>query len=61
MGSAHQELKRTVLGRVGGGGLGLKWQPRHTLAGLYAVLLLPFAKANQKQRVLSVYFGTDYK
>lgn len=33
---------------MGGAGLGLKWQPRDTLAGLYALLLPPFAEANQK-------------
>lgn len=34
MGSAHQDLKRAVLGRVGGGGLGLRWQPRDMLASV---------------------------
>lgn len=34
MGSAHQDLKRAVLGRVGGGGLSLRWQPRDMLASV---------------------------
>lgn len=39
---------------MGGGGLGLRWQPRDTLAYFCAQLLQPFAEANQKQRVLSL-------
>lgn len=60
MGSAHQDLKRAVLGGERGEedsgwwGWGLRWQPRDTLARFYALLLQPFAEANQMQGVLSV-------